>query len=299
MKRLAYLLGLLVIAIAAALSLTLSTPATRTQAGPVMWRGHVVRFHLPSDRGLNHDPLRRRYQGVPRPSAGGRPNAPGSWTLRGPDPMRTIKIADDGDDDDDDDGLYYWFVNPAARPRGRAAALTAELERQLATGAARYLIHPMNRTPARTLIQAMSVCHAAGAPLVDVQAPLGDARRMPMLSNGRLDSYEPPAPPRVAAAEAIAVRHDAALTIVLDGAAKRMVWRRLGEPDQAVTQGTLRALLKPLAKAHAEPKHPGESSLTVLVHVGGDASWEWFAQVLVECAMAGIWRVEAVVEAGE
>lgn len=265
MKRALIILVPLIAAVAGAVIAVMSQ-ATRSTNVRGDWTGHTVPFYLPTDAGLE----------MVKPGT----IPPGRVTL------------------DKDGTLYVGAVKLKHIDRGGLDEATAKVKEVVAAGTTKWDVDASSSVSAGWVIRLVGMLLAEGvkrpglaALADDEEAPLGNG-------GGPVAGFTPPVAPRAPGVRSHTVVAKQVVIIYLDGVQKRTVLRMHGHPDEAVTKKRLLERLKKLASAHKNKDNPYLADCLVLIHAGPKTSWNMFSTALAECAAAGIWRIEAVVDPG-
>lgn len=294
--------------------IAITSPAVRSSQTPKQWQGHVVPFHLPVDAGMRSTPKTAGPKGIERAWPGGpRQSAmveeefaeevvqpDGSTTLvpTPTPPTPSAALSPGGVLRIRMEGGNIWFhaTDCGAATAGGLTKLGTLVQQAVATGTIAFELDPGGGEDAQLVVRAAAVCYANGAPALDLVA--GASAFPGALQNTRSEDRSAPALPVVVNPRPTTHPLAATVTVILDGSAgaERMVWRHLGAPDELVTGEVLYGKLKALATRLPEPHNPSLSDLTVLLHVGEGADWAWTGAVIMECAKAGVWRIEAIAE---
>lgn len=268
----------------------------RTLSDPALWEGHVVRFHLPVDQGLDgegegaaeivEEPVIKD-----NPEAGGElPPEPAKPAGPPPHPFRLSL---------EPDGKVFWGPKLATTWDDDApAAIGATVQRAVAEGRTRFEIDAAGEVPARRVIAAMAAVRANGVTAPTTAAGFWDppARRTAKSGIHQVPrGFSPPQPPRVAAPEARRFTAPTFTTIFLRSTQPHFIASAPGGGPLGLDWDQVVSHLKSQAKRVPVKDRPELSNLTVLIHVDGDVPWSRMGLLMMECAKLGIWRIEAVV----
>lgn len=308
MKR-ALLIVLALLAAGAGLAVLVLNPAGRSDTEPEHWDGWVIPLHLPKDVGLQSGkdgepppPPERAWPGGPylsrvreeevfveelsddaeakaQPAAPAPPPAPLV-------PRLTIQA---------DGTLYFHAIKLGTVEEGGLEKLDAKISEAVAAGTKEFDLDAESGGTAELPLRVLALCHARGSWGPGISAAFPDAPES-KAALGPITGYTPPKLMRIAHPFHHPMPHGAFVTLVLDPRGPLMVLRRHGKPDEVVNGKRLPARLKALAATMPSKDNPQLSDLTVVVHLGEGAGWDWLSWVLMECAKVGIWRIEAAVQ---
>ncbi|MHC5022040.1 MAG: hypothetical protein ACYTGX_18430 [Planctomycetota bacterium] len=296
--------------LAAGLCILTGCPKPAAPPAAKTWTGHVVRFHLPVDVGLGMSGdatgklPKRAWAGGPKVDRAVEVEEP---ILEGetPAPARRAPAAQDGP------AKLLLRANGLVRVGGTRlddwsadapAAIGKAVKALVAQGTAELEIDAEAEVPAWHVIAAVAACRANG--IADPSLAAGRAKRPDFHPHKKDDadlnaSFVAPPLPRIAGAEARELPEQIISTASLDPTAKDLIVGAPGRPYAGLSSDTVARHLKGQAARFPAKGRPELSELCVLVWVHEEVPWSWLAWMLTECAKAGIWKIEVVVEPGK